>query len=218
MKLHRRAFDVGNAYGWASQSKKLAMLYPRGLEQYNDRGEKLYMCLHRNTYGKPDGANLWYKERDGFWLSFFNDPEQNPGWSCRQFIMEQTLFEFTYITPQGDRVDTEDQDPVVIYLLAWSDDCDMAGTSESHMQYIERACHERWSVKNVSSDFMLGIRRTLTYEGDAWILTLTQEEYIDGVVGAYAEHLEAEGWTHRNPETPVPPGEWLSMADASFFD
>ena len=72
LKLLRQAFDVGNAYGWAAQNEKLAVEYPRGLEQYNAKGQRLYMCLHRNTYGKPDGANLWYKERDGFWLKFFN--------------------------------------------------------------------------------------------------------------------------------------------------
>ena len=67
LKLVRRAFDVGNAYAWAAQDQKLALQYPRGLEQYHsETGEQLWMCLHKNAYGKPDGANLWYKERDGF--------------------------------------------------------------------------------------------------------------------------------------------------------
>ena len=42
------------------------------MEQYNQEGERLYMCLHRNTYGKPDGANLWGDERDDFILEKFN--------------------------------------------------------------------------------------------------------------------------------------------------
>ena len=206
LKLLRQAFDVGNAYGWAAQNEKLAVNYPRGLEQYNAQGDKLYMCLHRNTYGKPDGANLWYKERDGFWLAFFNDSEKNPGWTCRQLIMEQTLFEFTYTAPQGDRVDTEAVTQVT-YLLAWSDDCDMAGTNKAMMQFIADASHAKWKIKNVSADFMLGVRRTLTEDPDngAWVLTLTQEEYIDGVVGAYKEHLAAAGWANKSPKTPVPP-------------
>ena len=220
LKLLRQAFDVGNAYGWAAQNEKLAVEYPRGLEQYNAEGKRLYMCLHRNTYGKPDGANLWYKERDGFWLTFFNDNEKNPGWKCKQLIMEQTLFEFTYTAPQGDRVDTE---PVtkVTYLLAWSDDCDMAGTDKAMMQFIEDASHARWKVKKVSADFMLGVRRTLTEDPDngAWVLTLTQEEYIDGVVGAYKEHLAAAGWANKSPKTPVPPLSKehppLSLADGT---
>ena len=205
LKLLRQAFDVGNAYGWAAQNEKLAVEYPRGLEQYNAKGQRLYMCLHRNTYGKPDGANLWYKERDSFWLEFFNDNEKNPGWKCRQLIMEQTLFEFTYTAPQGDRVDTEAVTKVT-YLLAWSDDCDMAGTDKAMMQFIEDASHARWKIKKVSADFMLGVRRTLTEDPDngAWVLTLTQEEYIDGVVGAYKEHLAAAGWANKSPKTPVP--------------
>ena len=28
--------------------------------------------VDRNTYSKPHGVNLWYKERDGFWLEFVN--------------------------------------------------------------------------------------------------------------------------------------------------
>lgn len=213
LKLARRAFDVGNAYGWAPQPKKLAMDYPRGLEQYNSQGSKLYMALHKNTYGKPDGANLWYKCRDGFWLDFFNDEAQNPGWSCRQLIMEQSLFEFKYTPPQGDNVDIKVKVQIA-YLLAWSDDCDMAGTSEAMLLRIETASHERWKVKSVSADFMLGVRRTLTIEqDDVWVMTLTQEEFIDGLVGAYKEQLKAAGWETRSPVTPVPKGEYLSLSD-----
>ena len=223
LKLVRRAFDVGNAYGWAGRDNKLALRYPRGMEQYNVAGEALYMCLHRNTYGTPDGANLWYKERDGFWLEHFNDAEKNPGWTCRQLIIEQTLFEFTYTQPQGDRAGDSSDDGMgvavgnkttVIYLLAWSDDCDLAGQDDRMMKYIEDASHARWKVKSVSPSFMLGLRRTLEIDEEGvWRLTLTQEEYIEGVVAAYREHLELEGWGKKTPETPVPKGEWLSVAD-----
>ena len=206
LRLQRRCFDVGNAYAWASQETKLALMYPRGMDQRNALGQRLYMCLHRNTYGKPDGANLWYKERDGFWLSYFNDAEVNPGWQCRQLVMEQTWFVFTYTAPQGDRV-------IVTHMLTWSDDCDLASDSDPHMQFIQDASHNRWKVKEVSSDFMLGVRRTLSTDNGVWVLKLTQEDYIDGVVGAYREHIEAAGWARTSPETPVPPGEWLSLAD-----
>ena len=40
MQLAQRAFDIGNAYAWAGRNKKLALLYPRGLEQYNKSGER----------------------------------------------------------------------------------------------------------------------------------------------------------------------------------
>ena len=65
LKLHRMAFDVGNAYGWAKQERKIALRYPRGLEQFSKDGEEQFMVLRllKNTYGKPDGANSWYKER-----------------------------------------------------------------------------------------------------------------------------------------------------------
>ena len=79
---------------------------------------------------------------------------------------------------------------------------------------IETASHERWKVKSVSADFMLGVRRTLTIEqDDVWVMTLTQEEFIDGLVGAYKEQLKAAGWETRSPVTPVPKGEYLSLSD-----
>ena len=45
------------------------------------------------------------------------------------------------------------------------------------------------------------------------VLTLTQEEYIDGVVGVWKAELEEAGFTNRKPETPVLKGEWFSLAD-----
>ena len=156
-----------------SQEKKLALEYPRGMEQFNEKGEKLYMVLLKNTYGKPDGANLWYKERDSFWLESFNDEinSERPGWSCRQLVMEQSLFEFKWSRLVDGKL-TED----VTYLLAWSDDCDiMSGTSEEMMEIIETACNEKWKVKSVDPSFMLGIRRTLTIKDDGvWEVHLTK--------------------------------------------
>ena len=92
--------------------------------------------------------------------------------------MEQTLFEFTYTAPQGDSADTEAVTKIT-YLLAWSDDCDMAGTDKAMMQFIEDASHARWKIKQVSAEFMLGVRRTLTEDPDngAWVLTLTHSQY-----------------------------------------
>ena len=125
--------------------------------------------------------------------------------------MEQTLFEFTLITPQGDKASGS---PQIVYLLAWSDDCDMAGTSEPMLQYIEESCHKKWKIKQVSAAFMLGVRRTLVEQDDGvWVLTLTQEEYIDGLVEAYKDQIVLAGFGKANPDSPVPKGEWLSLAD-----
>ena len=119
--------------------------------------------------------------------------------------MEQTLFVFN-CGKQG--CDTE-----ITFLLAWSDDCDMAGTSDPHMQYIEDACKARWKIKQVNPSYMLGVRRTLTKYDSVWVLKLTQEDFIDGVVGAYQAFLEADGWNRKSPETPTPKGEHLSLTD-----
>lgn len=206
LKLSRRAFDVGNAYGWGKQEKLLALDYPRGFAQFNEKGEKLYMCLLKNTYGKPDGANLWYKERDSFWLSEFNNEDKYLGWSCRRIIMEQSLFEFKR-SIMKDGVLVEDY----TYLLAWSDDCDMAGTDEGMMEIIETACNNKWKVKQVSADFMLGIRRTTSIlpNGD-WECILTQTEFIDGLVGTWEVEVAEAGWGKKSPTTPIPPRLFLT--------
>ena len=204
-KLARMSFDVGNAYCWAPQGLKLALDYPRGMAQYNDAGQRLYMCLHKNTYGKPDGANLWHSERDTFWLTHFNGAQGcTIIWTCVRLIKEQSMFKFTRTT--DDTVE-------ITYLLAWSDDCDMASTSVSMMTEIKDASHKKWTVKQVNSDFMLGVRRTLRQEEDVWKLRLTQAEFIDGLVGAYESHLTLAGWAKAVPDCPTPAGIWLSLED-----
>ena len=208
LKLLRRAFDVGNAYGWGKQEKKLALEYPRGMAQFNANGEKMYMVLLKNTYGKPDGANLWYKERDSLWLEDFNNEEIFPGWSCRQLIMEQTLFEFKWSREVNGTVVND-----VTYLLAWSDDCDMAGTSDEMMELIEAACHKKWKVKKVDPSFMLGVRRTLTIKDDVWEIHLTQTEFIDGLVGTWESEVAEAGFAKKSPETPIPPKTFFTAED-----
>ena len=65
-------------------------------------------------------------------------------------ITEQTLFEFTLNQPQGDRADHLES-VRFSFLLAWLDDCDMAGQEDPMMLYIQQASHHRWKVKEVSA-------------------------------------------------------------------
>ena len=44
-------------------------------------------------------------------------------------------------------------------------------------------------------------------------MTLTQEEFIDGLVGVWSEELPAADYANYNPDAPVPKGEWLSLHD-----
>ena len=188
-----------------SSGYQIALHYPRGMLQYNDAGEELYMCLHKNTYGKPDGANLWHKERDSFWLQHFDESRGGlSGWSCKRLVKEQSLFIFTW--SHDAVIDT-------VYLLAWSDDCDRIRDSVPMMTSIKEASHNKWTLKQVDSDFMLGVRRTLRHEGEVWRLRLTQAEFIDGLVGAYQDHMAEAGWDRAVPDCPTQAGLWLSLND-----
>ena len=93
------------------------------------------------------------------------------------------------------------KEKVIICLLVCSDDCDMAGTGDPEMKYIQDACHARWKVKEVSPRFMPRVRRMIRYKGDMWVVTLMQEEFIDGLVGTWSEELTAAGFANYNPYT-----------------
>ena len=56
LKLLRQAFDVGNAYGWAAQNEKLAVEYPRGLEQYNAEGQGALGCCRLGQQVAEDSS------------------------------------------------------------------------------------------------------------------------------------------------------------------
>ena len=62
--------------------------------------------------------------------------------------MEQTLFVFN-CGRQGCET-------TLTFLLAWSDDCDMAGTSDPHMMYIEEACQARCKNKTSQPELHAG--------------------------------------------------------------
>ena len=59
----------------------------------------------------------------------------------------------------------------------------------------------------------MGIRRTLTKQDNVWDVHMTQSEFIDGLVGTWAEHLATAGFASKHPETPIPPRTFFSAAD-----
>ena len=61
------------------------------MPQFNEGGERLYMALLKNTYGKPDGSRLFEEERNGVWLTELN----KFGFTCILPWKERSLF---YIT------------------------------------------------------------------------------------------------------------------------
>ena len=98
LKLESLCFDVSNAFGWAKRDKPMALHYPRGMDQYDrETGERLYMALWLNTYGTPDGGNIWQAERNNFVLEHFNKGR----WTVKRCFMDQCMFYFNYFTDEA---------------------------------------------------------------------------------------------------------------------
>ena len=62
------------------------------------QGERLYMApaLWLNTYGTPDGGNIWQAERNAFVMEHFN----KGCWTVKRCFMDQYMFYFNYFTDE----------------------------------------------------------------------------------------------------------------------
>lgn len=197
-KWHRKAFDIKMAYCWAAleDGKLLGLKYPEGYER-NDplTGEVLYMLLLKNLYGHPQAARLWARHRDKFVMEFFNvEP-----YTCHRCVMDPCLF---YITMKDEKEVSGRQEAL---MLIHTDDCDIYSSHESLGNRILEACHEEWECKEVSPDFMLGIKRKVERdEQDNVTCELTMTAFIEGMVETFKEHLP-----DKKVSTPFPEGQQL---------
>jgi hypothetical protein len=57
-----------------------------------------------------------------------------------------------------------------VLLVCYSDDIDAVGEQMSDIQYVQAEFHKRSGVTTSSPDFMLGVRRTFSTEGDTRVL------------------------------------------------
>jgi hypothetical protein len=54
----------------------------------------------------------------------------------------------------------------LVLLVCYSDDIDAVGEQMSGIQYVQAEFHKRFGVTTSSPDFMLGVRRTFSTEGE----------------------------------------------------
>ena len=87
-------------------------------------------------------------------MEFFNvEP-----YTCHRCVMDPCLF---YITMKDEKEVSGRQEAL---MLIHTDDCDIYSSHESLGNRILEACHEEWECKEVSPDFMLGIKRKVRRE------------------------------------------------------
>ena len=228
-QLLRKAGDIKQAYCWAKLPKHKWLIgkYPRGLERYDEQGRELMMLIKSNLYGSPEGGRNWGKLRDYTIMSVFNDEtvrqklqfsmqrdEVNlseraeniiksgelTGWTCKQNEMDPCFFTFT--APTGTRVWAE----------IHTDDIDAIGEKQEDLDLIFSILDRIWKVKEVNSEYILGVNRKLIKASDGKIaaVELTMKAYVEGMAAAFKEQLP-DGTVN----TPFPEKVTLDKDEAS---
>ena len=189
-KLRRLAFDIKMAYCHAKIPKEqlIAVRYPEGFRRYNEAGEELFGILRKNLYGAPQAGRLWEKERNAVIMELFN----KDGWKCKRCVKEPCLF---VITKDGKRT----------WMLVWTDDCDLVGESDDHLQQIHKIINDKWECKLVDPAYMLGIRREVTTAADGnMTVELTMTAFIDAMTESFKQYV-----LRKAVNTPVPDGFFI---------
>ena len=94
-------------------------------------------------------------------------------------------------------------------MLVHTDDCDVIGECKADLTYIAQKFDERFGIKIVDEDYMLGVKRTISTNSDGVrCVELTQTDYIETLYREYEEHVKGS----KTPETPFPESAFLSMA------
>jgi hypothetical protein len=93
----------------------------------------------------------------------------------------------------------------LVLLVCYSDDIDAVGEQMSDIQYVQAEFHKRFGVTTSSPDFMLGVRRTFSTEGDTRVLEFSMPDYIENTYARF-EHLMAKFKIRNNRDTPLPEG------------
>eukprot|EP01052_Picozoa_sp_SAG31_P027706 SAG31_NODE_2615_length_5371_cov_89.477238_1_plen_187_part_00 len=148
--------------------------------------------LKKSLYGSPPAGRNWSKLRNQWTIDTFNNDE----WSVSKCRDDPCLYQFNH---NGQRS----------LMLVHTDDCDVIGECKADLTYIAQKFDERFGIKIVDEDYMLGVKRTISTNSDGVrCVELTQTDYIETLYREYEEHVKGS----KTPETPFPESAFLSMA------
>ena len=185
LNLSRLSFDITKAYCWADlpPEERIALKYPSAFKEYDHvTGEELYLVQLKNLYGSPSAGRNFGKQRDAVIQEKFN----GDGWSCDRCRMDPCLFRISkQYTEAGVQVTKR------AWLLAHVDDCDMVGEGEQILADAFAVCQSIWKCEQVSSDFMLGVRRRLTHADDGTVASaeIDMIPFVEGMSEVFKQHL-----------------------------
>ena len=180
--LKRRSCDVEKAYCWAklAEDQKIALRYPKGLEQFDDDGNELFMVMEANLYGAPNAGRNWSIHRDETLLAEFNKGD----WTCVKAEMDPCLFHFTLHNSETDSMEE-------CWAVIHTDDIDAVSTHDNIVDKIFKRLNEIWKIKVVDSGYILGVKRTLQHDDNGKIksVDVTMPAFIQGMADAFKDHI-----------------------------
>ena len=195
-------------------------------------GEELFRILFSGLYGHPASGLRWSERRTEFLLGpTFNNKE----WRCRTATYDAALYvlehdvwadtaaaakmrderragTWTFHMPVvADKKEFPSGSKTMITRRSWmsihTDDCSMISSDDADRDYVKKALHAEFGIKQVDPSHMLGLVRTKVDGGRA--VTITMASYIEGVYGIFEKYMSFK----KLPKSPSPPGTFLSRGD-----
>ena len=96
------------------------------------------------------------------------------------------------------------------WLLCFVDDIDCASEDIEHAEEIFSIMNKEWPCKEVSNDFMLGVKRTRVKEEGTHKITLSMEAYVEGMYNNFLPYINT-----RHSSTPSEPSLLLTLHNDS---
>ena len=192
MGYKRRCYDLVAAYLWATcrAEERLAIDLPPGMGKKDKSGRQMCRILEKTCYGCPYSDRRFCELRDEYILDTFS----KDGYTVFQSQYNPCLF-----------IIRRPADGAHCILSTFTDDIDSIGSHDDALDYIADKFDERFAIKMVNADFMVGVQRVTAEDGKT--VTLSQPGFIDNLVDSFRDKL-----TGRNVNTPFPPGLHLQRS------
>ena len=233
------SFDISLAYTWGERDPanypggtKIALSYPPGLRRWNAAGEELFMVSHRSHYGLGPAGRTWFNTRQSKLLQMFNNdhwqsfvcttepccmtlvhfPDGVPSdFKLRTIDMSVTDIDDTKLpTPIiATKADIESRGGVLVHMVTHVDDVDLVGKSKESLKEIISEVKKIWPIKEVGTDFMLGMKREKYIKDGVVYLRITQGACAREHYQKYSKYMPK-----KTPSLPMASGTVLTKQHA----
>jgi hypothetical protein len=233
------SFDISLAYTWGERDPdnypggtKIALSYPPGLRRWNEAGEELFMVSHRSHYGLGPAGRTWFNTRQSKLIKIFN----NNNWSsfvctsepCMMTIVHwpngcptdfklrqldmtvKSACDDTLPSPTIPNIDDiERRGGILCHMITHVDDVDLVSKAESSLREIYKEVEKVWPIKEVSTEFMLGMKREKFVKDGVTFMKITQGACAREHYNNYIKYMPK-----KTPSLPILYNTALNKSDA----